>query len=86
MDVKINARAEALNGDDARIDATDHDLLQRGDERGMLHQDLVYEALVHWADILLVATPIRWGVAGSLYFRMAARLTCVQNQLTRTIS
>jgi nitrite reductase/ring-hydroxylating ferredoxin subunit/multimeric flavodoxin WrbA len=42
----------------------------------------VYEALVHWADVVLVATPIRWGVASSLYFRMAERLNCVQNQLT----
>jgi len=42
----------------------------------------VYEALVHWADVVLVATPIRWGAAGSLYFRMAERLNCVQNQVT----
>lgn len=42
----------------------------------------VYEALVHWADVAIVATPIRWGVASSLYFRMAERLNCVQNQTT----
>src|SRR5581483_1793891 len=42
----------------------------------------VYEALVHWADVVLLATPIRWGVASSLYFRMAERLNCVQNQIT----
>jgi nitrite reductase/ring-hydroxylating ferredoxin subunit/multimeric flavodoxin WrbA len=42
----------------------------------------VYEALVHWADVVLVATPIRWGAASSLYFRMAERLNCVQNQIT----
>ena len=42
----------------------------------------VYEALVHWADVVLVATPIRWGQASSLYFRMAERLNCVQNQVT----
>ncbi|MEZ5330607.1 MAG: NAD(P)H-dependent oxidoreductase [Thermoanaerobaculia bacterium] len=42
----------------------------------------VYEALVHWADVVLVATPIRWGAAGSLYFRMAERLNCIQNQVT----
>jgi nitrite reductase/ring-hydroxylating ferredoxin subunit/multimeric flavodoxin WrbA len=42
----------------------------------------VYEALVHWADVVLVATPIRWGAASSLYFRMAERLNCVQNQVT----
>ena len=42
----------------------------------------VYEALVHWADVILVATPIRWGQASSLYFKMAERLNCVQNQIT----
>lgn len=42
----------------------------------------VYEAMVHWADVVLVATPIRWGVASSLYFKMAERLNCVQNQIT----
>jgi multimeric flavodoxin WrbA/nitrite reductase/ring-hydroxylating ferredoxin subunit len=44
--------------------------------------DQVYEAVVHWADVVLVATPIRWGSASSLYFKMAERLNCVQNQTT----
>lgn len=42
----------------------------------------VYEALVHWADAILIATPIRWGQASSLYFKMAERLNCIQNQIT----
>lgn len=42
----------------------------------------VYEALVHWGDAFLVATPIRWGSASSLYFKMIERLNCVQNQET----
>jgi len=42
----------------------------------------VYEAMVHWADVVLIATPIRWGAASSLYFKMAERLNCVQNQIT----
>jgi nitrite reductase/ring-hydroxylating ferredoxin subunit/multimeric flavodoxin WrbA len=42
----------------------------------------VYEALVHWADVILVATPIRWGAASSLYYRMAERMNCIQNQIT----
>ena len=42
----------------------------------------VYEALVHWADAVIVATPIRWGQASSLYFKMAERLNCIQNQVT----
>ncbi|MEP6688267.1 MAG: Rieske 2Fe-2S domain-containing protein [Gemmatimonadales bacterium] len=42
----------------------------------------VYEGLVHWADVLLIATPIRWGSASSLYFKMVERLNCIQNQLT----
>lgn len=42
----------------------------------------VYEGLVHWADVVLVATPIRWGNASSLYYKMIERLNCVQNQVT----
>jgi nitrite reductase/ring-hydroxylating ferredoxin subunit/multimeric flavodoxin WrbA len=42
----------------------------------------VYEGLVHWADVVLIATSIRWGVASGLYFKMAERLNCVQNQIT----
>jgi multimeric flavodoxin WrbA len=44
--------------------------------------DRVYEALVHWADAVIVASPIRWGTASSLYFKMAERLNCIQNQIT----
>jgi multimeric flavodoxin WrbA/nitrite reductase/ring-hydroxylating ferredoxin subunit len=44
--------------------------------------DAVYEALVHWADAVIVASPIRWGTASSLYFKMAERLNCIQNQVT----
>ena len=44
--------------------------------------DRVYEALVHWADAIIVASPIRWGAASSLYFKMAERLNCVQNSIT----
>jgi len=43
---------------------------------------VVYEGLVQWADVVLVATPIRWGQASSLYYRMAERLNCIQNQVT----
>ncbi|HWC73968.1 MAG TPA: NAD(P)H-dependent oxidoreductase [Gemmatimonadales bacterium] len=42
----------------------------------------VYEGLVHWADVVLISTPIRWGNASSLYYKMAERLNCVQNQIT----
>jgi multimeric flavodoxin WrbA/nitrite reductase/ring-hydroxylating ferredoxin subunit len=44
--------------------------------------DQVYDALVHWADVIIVASPIRWGAASSLYFKMAERLNCVQNAIT----
>lgn len=43
---------------------------------------IVYENLVHWADVVIVATPIRWGNASSLYYKMAERLNSVQNQIT----
>ena len=44
--------------------------------------DRVYEALVHWGDVFLVATPIRWGNASALYYKMVERLNCIQNQIT----
>jgi nitrite reductase/ring-hydroxylating ferredoxin subunit/multimeric flavodoxin WrbA len=42
----------------------------------------VYEALVFWADVVIVATPIRWGNASSLFYKMAERMNCIQNQIT----
>jgi len=42
----------------------------------------VYEGIVHWADAILVSTPIRWGSASSLYYKMVERMNCVQNQVT----
>ena len=42
----------------------------------------VYRKLILWADILVLSTPIRWGNASSLYYKMAERLNCVQNQTT----
>ena len=44
--------------------------------------DQVYEAIVHWADVILVVTPIRWGGASSLYYKMVERCNCIQNQET----
>lgn len=42
----------------------------------------VYEDVVHWADVVIVATPIRWGGASSLYYKMVERMNCIQNQET----
>ena len=50
------------------------------DETDQLVQ--VYEALIHWADVVIIATPIRWGSASSLYYKMIERFNCVQNQIT----
>ena len=44
--------------------------------------DRVYEAVVHWADVILVASPIRWGSASALYYKMVERMNCIQNQIT----
>lgn len=43
---------------------------------------IIYENLVHWADVVIVSSPIRWGNASSLYYKMAERLNSVQNQIT----
>jgi nitrite reductase/ring-hydroxylating ferredoxin subunit/multimeric flavodoxin WrbA len=44
--------------------------------------DQVYEGVVHWGDVILISTPIRWGSASSLYYKMVERMNCVQNQVT----
>jgi multimeric flavodoxin WrbA/nitrite reductase/ring-hydroxylating ferredoxin subunit len=44
--------------------------------------DRVYEAIVHWGDVIIISTPIRWGAASSLYFKMVERMNCIQNQET----
>jgi nitrite reductase/ring-hydroxylating ferredoxin subunit/multimeric flavodoxin WrbA len=44
--------------------------------------DQVYEAIVHWADVILIGTSIRWGSAASLYYKMVERMNCIQNQET----
>ena len=44
--------------------------------------DRVYEGVVHWADVIVVSTPIRWGNASSLYYKMVERMNCIQNQET----
>lgn len=42
----------------------------------------IYEHVVHWADVIVVSTPIRWGGASSLYYKMVERMNCIQNQET----
>ena len=52
-------------------------------ERDPLDQlTTVYEGLVHWCDVVIITSPIRWGNASALYYKMAERLNCVQNQIT----
>jgi nitrite reductase/ring-hydroxylating ferredoxin subunit/multimeric flavodoxin WrbA len=43
---------------------------------------VIYENLVHWADVVILSTPIRWGGASSLYYKIVERLNSVQNQIT----
>jgi len=41
---------------------------------------VVYQKVILWADVVIIATPIRWGNASSLYYQMVQRMNCVQNQ------
>jgi nitrite reductase/ring-hydroxylating ferredoxin subunit/multimeric flavodoxin WrbA len=41
----------------------------------------IYEKVILWTDVVLIATPIRWGSASSLYYKMIQRMNCVQNQV-----
>src|SRR5919198_108792 len=40
----------------------------------------IYQKVIIWADVVIIATPIRWGNASSLYYQMIQRMNCVQNQ------
>ena len=40
----------------------------------------IYDKVILWADVVIIATPIRWGNASSLYYQMIQRMNCVQNQ------
>ncbi|MDP2301040.1 MAG: NAD(P)H-dependent oxidoreductase [Ignavibacteria bacterium] len=42
----------------------------------------IYEAFIHWGDAFIISTPIRWGAASSLYFKMVERMNSIQNQET----
>lgn len=42
---------------------------------------MIYDGVVDWADVVIVATPLRWGNASSLYYEMVQRMNCVQNQI-----
>ncbi len=50
------------------------------DKKDQMEQ--VYEAVVFWADVILISTPIRWGQPSALYQKMVERMNCVQNQIT----
>ncbi len=41
----------------------------------------IYEKVILWADVVFISTPIRWGSASSLYYKMIQRMNCVQNQM-----
>jgi multimeric flavodoxin WrbA len=40
----------------------------------------IYRRIFLWSNVVIIATPIRWGRASSLYYKMIERMNCVQNQ------
>jgi multimeric flavodoxin WrbA len=42
---------------------------------------IIYKGLL-WADIVLIATPIRFGNPGALYYKMIERLNSIHNEMT----
>lgn len=54
---------------------------QRKNKLGMVDPlTQLYDDIVDWADIVIVATPIRRGNASSLYYKLVERLNCIENQ------
>jgi len=41
----------------------------------------IYDGIVNWADLVIVATSLRWGNASSLYYKIVQRMNCIQNQI-----
>ncbi|WP_187147688.1 NAD(P)H-dependent oxidoreductase [Candidatus Nitrososphaera gargensis] len=41
----------------------------------------IYDRAIVWTDVVIVATLIRWESTSSLYYQMAQRMNCVQNQI-----
>ena len=37
----------------------------------------IYRQVIIWADVVIIATPIRWGSASSLYYQMVQRMNCL---------
>lgn len=44
--------------------------------------DAIYWGIAHWADIVFIGTPIRYGNAGALYYKMIERLNAIHNEMT----
>ncbi len=44
--------------------------------------DIVYYGLTEWADIVILATPIRYNNPSALYYKLAERLNTVHNHVT----
>jgi len=68
------------------LTVTEYMRKENAEKKGLTYQvkdrmDLIYKALL-WADIVFVATPIRFGNAGSLYYKMVERLNSVHNEMT----
>ena len=40
----------------------------------------IYDDLIDRADVIIIATPIRWWNASSLYYKLVERLNCIENQ------
>ena len=44
--------------------------------------DIIYYGMTEWADVIVLATPIRFGNPTAIYFKMIERLNTVHNQIT----
>jgi len=54
--------------------------ISEADEKDQMIE--IYRQIILWADVVLISTPIRWGSASSLYYKMVQRMNSVQNQIT----
>ena len=54
--------------------------ISKADEKGQMIE--IYRQIILWANVILISTPIKWGSASSLHYKMVQRINSFQKQIT----
>ena len=78
---KIQVKGEWVKNKETSFDASKGQFIFYMKDDNADEMKVIYDGVVDWADIVIVATPLRWGNACSLYYEMVQRMNCIQNQI-----